>query len=243
MITQTLCLTLFCAGLQTPSPLNPGEAQRDIMSQTEELALAEDCRAMNAEGRIEDLLKEIHKSVELAIKLSDGPPTNENINALSTLRGALHSDVERAQNILKPEWTDSRWPFHIIWVVQLGDYTKGLESLLVRYSEIEDFEVQSVSFAGVERNDLLSDIKIDRERKAVTLDLSQQMSSLDLCQLFETFSIRAKFKYGYQKLKFSKSLDLKIAPGVNAFTPKLELVKEKIKSFHPTIVPDPMPNY
>lgn len=216
MIPQAICASAtLCALIYTLPHFKEVKTQRFAMSKEHELALSQDCEEMNSEGKIQNLIQQLNaKSDELSqLELNTDTDLDQNAERINELKINIQQITSKAKSILRSDWTESKWQYKIAWNIDFKSAIKIDPRIIKNNFSFESFELSGVNLGGYEREDLYPLIVTTIDKQTIHVEIEKKASSLELCQLLPSFSIRGIVKYNFRgKHKEKKSL-LSLRPG------------------------------
>ncbi len=216
MIRTLICATTSLCAIVTALPeFDHVKTQRLAMSWSEETRLQRDCEAMNAEGKIRDLMIELNRSAQELENLNMEKIENRDAYRISRLRDEIHQTVESAERILRPEWTEDKWPFKAVWNIRFTDVLPIDARVIEANFGFLDFELENLGLAGVEREDLYPFISVKQpSSQSIRVEIEKRASSLELCQLQPTWVIGGTVRYKFLMKNYVARSELTLRPGV-----------------------------
>lgn len=215
MIPALICASATVCALVTSLPnFEHAKTKRLGMGREQEIKLQRDCEAMNSEGKISDLLSELQRHALELSTLRFEPYEKKNFYRIRQLRADIHRVTQRAKSILRPEWTDSRWPYRATWQLRFENVTAIDARVIPTNFAFSSFDLEGLSLGGIEREDLYPLIVVTTKPTEITIDIEKSASSLELCQLQSTWAVEGTLKYKFQNQDVVQTVDLSLRPGV-----------------------------
>ncbi len=151
----------------------------------------EECKEIDETGDMRKLLSDIRKDVDEVLRLLEQPSvkTNEQVHILA--QEVAHKST-KVQFLSKPEWTTPKWDHEIQWDLTLN-------------SNLTSAKVVEVYFMGTKRTDLISHFELDIRQNNVSVSYRNQASSLEICQLEESYVVILEVK-SRGRIKTKRSL-------------------------------------
>lgn len=235
MIPQLICIASVCSWVSSWPDFDRIKGQRQTMESNQELNLANECEAMNAEGKIQSLLQKISADAEKIAKVRTDRGRPRDLEMLQELRESLRQNVTKAKSILRPEWTESKWPYRARWIFRFTDVMNVHPSIIEQNFSFRDFEITSVELGGIEREDLYPLLKVEIGQQEMEITLQKNASSLELCQLQSSLSISGKITIRFQDRNSQRDTEMTLKPGVfqESLFPDLDI------NFPPPRAPSP----
>ncbi len=202
-------LIILLSGMFLQGCLQEKQSERIKMDTASEVLLENDCRDMNEIGDIKSLLNEIHQKIDLVLKLSADADPRLHEKEIGLLGNQIHEYSLQLESLLKPEWTDSRWPYQAQWNIFDHDLSaiKGRKVF-----EFKSVKVQSVILKGIERPDLIKDVNIKFNSNSLEVRIKKTANSLEICQLQDTFAVILSVHYRVLFKDLTKYFKLSVRP-------------------------------
>jgi hypothetical protein len=234
MINQIICATAsVCVLLKGLPEFRQIKSQREFMGQSQEIALSRECEEMNAEGKIQDLVREMNAYAQELSDLRDQGINRRTAERIHEIQQNLHDLTDRAQSILRPEWTRNKWPYKANWNIK---FTNGLnidERIIATNFAFEDFELETLTLEGQEREELYPLVFVQPQSQSIKVEIAKEASSLELCQMQTTLAIGGTIRYRFQNEVYTDYLDLTLRPGT---------YRVPAPPANPIPKPDPLPD-
>ncbi len=214
MINQVICATAaVCVLLKGLPEFNQLKSQRQFMSQQQEIALARECAAMNAEGKITDLMAELFRLTDELSDLRDKKPSRRTVDRIHEIQVRVHDIAERSRSILRPEWTEDKWPYKAKWEIKFSDVLNIDERIIATNFAFEDFELEGFTLGGKEREELYPLVAVHPDSQVLEVTIEKEANSLELCQMQPTLGLIGTIKYRFQNEVYSDDINLTLRPG------------------------------
>jgi hypothetical protein len=165
------------------------------LNEAEKKALDLECAEINSTGDIFKLLAEIKSETKEALKIIEGENLSREEERVTRIAESINRKAEMVLNLSKPEWTHERWSYEASWVLNREDFNDLLGTHVKKGFEITNVQMQDIYFLGEKKNELLTNITIDKKYNKVTINYKNTGSSLELCQLHKTLMIFMKVDY------------------------------------------------
>jgi hypothetical protein len=177
------------------------------------MALQQDCEAMNAEGKIQDLMKDLNANADALAKIRLDRHADQDADRIHDIQQKIHDITTHAKNILRPDWTDSRWPYKAGWDIRFTDVMSIDPAIIQTNFAFDAFELTGLTIGGMEREDLYPLVNVTASPQSLHIEIEKKASSLELCQLQSTLAISGTVKFKYKNKEYSRDSDLILRPG------------------------------
>ncbi len=213
MTPQLICIAAVCAMITELPKFDYVRSQRFSMTKSQELTLAKECEEMNSYGKISALMSDLNSKAEelAAMRIAHDPHAYQ--NRISELESEIRQTVKAAKAILRPEWSEMKWPYRATWNLAVRNFS-DIDQQIIEYAfEMTDFELASIQLGGIEREDLYPLLKVTADKENISITLEKKASSLELCQLQSTLMITGQTTFRFNNKRFSRPTELVLRPG------------------------------
>jgi hypothetical protein len=196
------------------------------------------CAEINAEGNINDLRKSMHKKARSILVLSEHDIASH-VEEIRSIGNSINEDILKIKHILSSDYTKASYVQKIDWKINKKMIQDALEAEVQhRHSEtttwkMKSFEIIKTYKNGIEISPSIKTFFISPESDHFEIFYKDEASTLDICQLQETFlfvfEVRYQRKEGYVKNGEDLNEVIRLRFGLHAENPTSFSLKNRVE--------------
>lgn len=167
-----------------------------ILSHDLSASLKQACGEIRAQGDIMKLMKEIKIETERALHLLENSDLVESEKKLRKLSESIEKKAYLVTSLAKKEWVTPIYDYTAVWAIEAKDLSDLSGSHFKKGLEFLDIQLKGISFSGVSRDDLLSNVNLFWEHdQLIKIEYKEKATALEMCQLNKSLMIIVDLKY------------------------------------------------